>query len=161
MKMNEMLDSQYHLNESDTSGDKVVYSQYATSHVASHVTSHTGVSQVRSVVGYTPDIFHGQVQTFPLYNNKVPILSFKREVDFHYTKLKNINNFVPWKESQKTLSDEIVIVQLRETSYDDAKIEIIEYIKDAGRKVYISEIAEKLRLDIEVIMQVMDELESD
>lgn len=58
------------------------------------------------------------------------------------------------------ISDEIVIVPLRELSYDDAKREIIRYIQKVGnRKVYISEIAEQLRLDIELIMQILREIE--
>lgn len=53
-------------------------------------------------------------------------------------------------------SNEISIVELREISYEDAKIEITEYIRDAGRKVPISELAEKLRISIEVIDQVIN-----
>lgn len=58
--------------------------------------------------------------------------------------------------------DEIIIVPLRELPRDYAKIEISEYIRRAkGRKVYISELAEKLRLDIELIMEVVEELETE
>jgi hypothetical protein len=49
----------------------------------------------------------------------------------------------------KEVIDEITIVPLRELSYEDAKKEIINYLENAGKtKVYISEIVEKLRLDI-------------
>ena len=64
-------------------------------------------------------------------------------------------------KSRHISSDEIVIVPLRELSYKDAKREIVKYIGSVGnRKVYISEIAEKLRLDIELIMQIFEELET-
>lgn len=57
------------------------------------------------------------------------------------------------------LSDEILIVPLRELSHEDARKEITNYIQHAGgSKVYISELAEDLRLDIELIMKVMEEL---
>ena len=59
-------------------------------------------------------------------------------------------------------TDEIVIVPLRELPRDYAKKEIIDYIQNVGgRKVYISELAEKLRLDIELIIDIMDELGAD
>jgi len=60
------------------------------------------------------------------------------------------------------LSDEILIVPLRELSYENAKEEITNYIQHAGgRKVYISELAEELRLDIELIMEIMEELKTE
>ena len=51
---------------------------------------------------------------------------------------------------------EIEIVPLRELSYADAKKEIIEYAQNAGKKkVYVSEIVEKLRLDIELVAEIL------
>lgn len=59
-------------------------------------------------------------------------------------------------------TDEIVIVPLRELPRDYAKMEIAEYIRQAGgRKVYLSELAEELRLDIELIMEIVEELETE
>jgi hypothetical protein len=50
----------------------------------------------------------------------------------------------------------IVIVQLRDLSYEDAEKEILEYLQNAGkRKVYISEIVKKLRLDIELVADIL------
>ena len=50
------------------------------------------------------------------------------------------------------------IVPLRELSYEDTKKEIIEYAENAGKKkVYISEIVEKLRLDIELVKDILCE----
>lgn len=66
------------------------------------------------------------------------------------------------KRPRPIQTDEIVIVPLRELPRDYAKMEIARYIQQAGgRKVYISELAEKLRLDIELIMEIMDELETE
>ncbi|MDO9517590.1 MAG: hypothetical protein Q7J10_06005 [Methanosarcinaceae archaeon] len=59
-------------------------------------------------------------------------------------------------------SEEIVIVPLRDLPHEEAKNEISKYVQlDGGRKVYISELAEKLRLDIELIMDIMEELENE
>lgn len=55
-------------------------------------------------------------------------------------------------------NEEIEIVPLRELSYDDAKREIIEYAENAGKKrVYISEIVVELRLDIELVKEILCE----
>ena len=70
------------------------------------------------------------------------------------------DNNVSITHSKPFLSDEIVIVPLRELSYNDAKKEISEYIKRAGdRKVYISELAEELLIDFELIEEIIEELE--
>ena len=70
------------------------------------------------------------------------------------------NNVSITTHSKPFLSDEIVIVPLRELSYNDAKKEISEYIKRAGdRNVYISELAEELLIDFELIEEIIEELE--
>lgn len=57
-------------------------------------------------------------------------------------------------------SGEIVVVFVRKLSYEDAKNEISEYIQRAGgRKVYITELAEELKLGCEQIMEIMKELD--
>lgn len=66
------------------------------------------------------------------------------------------------KSTKSDESEEIVIVPLRDLPHEDAKNEISNYVQLArGRKVYISELAEKLRLDIELIMEIMEELEDE
>ena len=167
--MNKLLDSNllfslnssiektsYFSNETSTPEDKLIYSQYT----ASDAKVYSGDSQVRTAVGY-PSSFHrlhDQVQTLSWESNKIPVLSFERGVRFNYSGTSNI--FSISREGPILQSDEIIIVPLREPSLEEAKLEIIEYLRDAeGRKVYISELAEKLRLDIELIMQIMDELE--
>jgi len=51
---------------------------------------------------------------------------------------------------------EITITPLRELSYEDAVIEISEYIKRTkNKKLSISEIAEELSLDIELIEKIL------
>lgn len=55
-------------------------------------------------------------------------------------------------------TDEIEIVNIREIPYDYAKLEINKYIQRTnGRKVYISELAIELRLDIELIAKIIEE----
>lgn len=78
---------------------------------------------------------------------------------FHQPELTSSNSSIP-PHSKPFLSDEIVIVPLRELSYSDAKKEISEYIKKVGdRKVYISELAEELLIDFELIEEIIEEFE--
>jgi hypothetical protein len=170
MKMNNILDSNllfslnsspekplYLSNESSTHGENLTYSQYTDSNIKVYSSD----SQVRTTVGYPPLFhrLHGQDQTLSWQSNEIPVLSLERGVGFDYSGIKASNNFSTLRERLIPLSDEIIIVPLREPSFEEAKLEIIEYLRDAeGRKVYISELAEKLRLDIELIMQIMDEL---
>jgi hypothetical protein len=56
-------------------------------------------------------------------------------------------------------AEEIVIVPIRDLPYEDAKDEISNYIQQVNnKKVYISELAEKLRLNVELIEKIMEEL---
>lgn len=55
--------------------------------------------------------------------------------------------------------NEIAIVPIRELTYEDAKKEIIDYIKKVGRKVDTVEIVEELWLDIELAMQILEEID--
>lgn len=57
--------------------------------------------------------------------------------------------------------EDIVIVPIRDLSYEEAKTEIGQYIQNAGnRKVYISELAEELSIDIDLIIDILTELET-
>ena len=59
-------------------------------------------------------------------------------------------------------TDEIIITPVRDISYADAKEEIINYKESVGnRKVYISEIAEKLKIDFDLIESIVDELQNE
>jgi hypothetical protein len=59
-------------------------------------------------------------------------------------------------------TDEIIITSVRDISYADAKEEIIKYKESMGnRKVYISEIAEKLKIDFDLIESIVDELQNE
>lgn len=90
----------------------------------------------------------------------MPHVSFDIGVWFHPKNLATYN--LSLIRPKPILSDEILIVPLRELSHEDAKKEITNYIQHAGgRKVYISELAEELRLDIELIMEVMEELKTE
>lgn len=52
---------------------------------------------------------------------------------------------------------EMVIIPVKELSYEEAKKEVMDYIQTKGGKVSISEIVEKLRLDIEVVAKILEE----
>lgn len=57
------------------------------------------------------------------------------------------------------IPDEFMIVPIREMSYNDAKKEISAYIEKTGyRKVYISELAEELVIEFELIEEIMEEM---
>lgn len=59
------------------------------------------------------------------------------------------------------LQKDIKIVPIRYLSYEDAEKEIFEYLQKAGkRKVYIAEIVEKLRLDIELTADILHKIKS-
>ena len=59
-------------------------------------------------------------------------------------------------------TDEITIIPIRKLSYDDAKREIQAYIHKMGyRKVYVSEIAEKLVIDFDLIEDILEDIKKD
>lgn len=59
---------------------------------------------------------------------------------------------------EEEMTDDITIVPVRELSREDAKKEIIKYLEDAGKRtVYVSEIVDKLRLDIELTAEMVHE----
>lgn len=56
-------------------------------------------------------------------------------------------------------SDEIVISDVRNLTYEQAKKEILEYIDKVGiNNMYISKIAEELKIDIDLIIDVLYEI---
>ena len=58
------------------------------------------------------------------------------------------------------MTNEILITDVRHLSYNDAKKEIVNYIKqNENRKVYISELAEIFKLDIELIAKIINNYE--
>ena len=54
----------------------------------------------------------------------------------------------------------IEIVDLQDISRDEAKKQIIDYFKE-HKTAWISELAEQLRLDIELIIDITNELEKE
>ncbi|MFA7087113.1 MAG: hypothetical protein WC145_10660 [Aliarcobacter sp.] len=53
----------------------------------------------------------------------------------------------------------IIIYPVREISYNKAKSEITDYIKlVGGRKVYISEVAEELAIDMDLIESILQDM---
>lgn len=147
----------YLSRESSTPEKEVIYPRYSASHVAD-----IGMIQKRDVFGYYPVRASGLQLSFePRSQTGVDLMGMWGEfvgVPFSGTLFVTGRQGFPTRP--RTIpSDEIVIVPLRELSYEDAKREIAEYIQHAGnRKVYVSELAEELRLDIELILQVIEEL---
>lgn len=134
--------------DSVTPEKKLIYTKGTASPVM-----HTWMPQERTISGYSlysKDPYYGIA-------NVIPEMSVISQI---YGDIASAN---PSTIKPKPIpSDEIVIVPLRELPRDDAKKEIAEYIRRAGgRKVYISELAEELRLDIELIMEIMEELEAE
>lgn len=63
-----------------------------------------------------------------------------------------------YMNKEEEMTDKIIIVPVRELSYEDTNKEIIEYLEGAGKRtVYVSEIVEKLRLDIELTEEIVHE----
>jgi hypothetical protein len=54
------------------------------------------------------------------------------------------------------LSKDIEILPVRNLLYEDAEKEIVEYLQKTGkRRIYVSEIVQKLRLDIELVADIL------
>lgn len=54
------------------------------------------------------------------------------------------------------LSKDIEVIPVRDLSYEEAEKEIVKYLQNAGkRKVYTTEIVEKLRVDIELAADIL------
>ncbi len=61
------------------------------------------------------------------------------------------------KLSIKKHEPEIVVVSIKELSYDETKKQVMNYIKTKGGRVSISEIVEKLRLDIGLVSKIIED----
>ncbi len=51
----------------------------------------------------------------------------------------------------------IVVMPVKELSYEESKKQVMNYVQTKGGKVSISEIVEKLRLDIEMVAKILEE----
>jgi len=51
-------------------------------------------------------------------------------------------------------------MQIRDASYKEAKKEIIEFLK-VNENAYTSEISEKLRLDVDLVLKVLKDLQKE
>lgn len=159
----------YFSKESSTHDKKLIYAKGTASS-----TVHSWAPQERASTGYysLSSIHHGfQYQVgipvgvgfdrklFDSYHGMHQTMSGVAVVAQVYRLTASANPLGPITSDE---SEEIVIVPLRELPHEYAKMEISEYVRLAGgRKVYISELAEKLRLDIELIMEIMEELETE
>lgn len=161
--------------ESSTAKDKIIYPKGTASYA-----THRWDLQTKTVLGYHP-IHSDHQPNLGVHNqpgtqigayfsgnilqsyHDVPGIFFWGVIGSQIYGLESVKTFSAERPVPKPIqSDEIVIIPLRELSRDDAKREITEYIqRAAGRKVYISELAEELCLDIELIMEIMGELETE
>jgi predicted transcriptional regulator len=61
----------------------------------------------------------------------------------------------------KTKEKEIIVIPVKETiqelSHDETRKQIIDYIQTVGGRVHVSEIAENLNMDIELVTEILDE----
>jgi len=134
-----MKEPLYLSKESSTPEKKLFYAKGTASSAV-----HPWTPQERATTGY-----------YSLYSGH-------HELQNQVSQLYGLTTSYPQSPAISDESEEIVIVPLRELPREYAKMEISEYIQQAGgRKVYISELAEKLRLDIELIMEIMEELEAE
>jgi len=56
--------------------------------------------------------------------------------------------------------ESIKVIEIRKVSREKAKKEIIEYLKKKG-KAYASDVADDLRLDLDLVFSIFDELEKE
>ena len=62
------------------------------------------------------------------------------------------------KDKKKCIT--IKFMQIRDASYKEAKKEIIEFLK-VNENAYTSEISEKLRLDVDLVLKVLKDLQKE
>lgn len=116
-------------------------------------------NRLSSIIFRQDETEFGRIVNWWAYSDEFCGLLGRRGSIFHRLGL-TISNIPTPEHSEPFLPDAIVIVPIRELSYNDAKKEISEYIKKAGdRKVYISELAEELVIDFELIEEIIEELE--
>lgn len=154
--------------ESSTFDEKFIY----VKGIASSVLGHSGTPQEKAALWYN-SLYSGH---HGLHHQVGIPVDFGRKSLYSYygvshivPEVATVSKFHELTASATTLkpiksdeSEEIVIVPLRDLPHEDAKNEISNYVQLAGgRKVYISELAEKLRLDIELIIDIMEELEDE
>lgn len=111
---------------------------------------------------FTTDVFF---RTEISYKNDI-LVDIKKEfydwVDEHNDnfKFEIMNSRIPIVKAHIMLvTDEIIVSDVRELTYEQAEKEILEYINKIGnREVHISEIAEELSIDIDLIIEVLRDM---
>ena len=75
--------------------------------------------------------------------------------------LTPLENRAPIPKSDLPTEGALVLIPTRNVTYEMAKREIMEYIQGAGnRKVYISELAEELQIDIDLIKYILKNIQN-
>ena len=111
---------------------------------------------------FTTDVFF---RTEMSYEND-SLVNIKKEfndwVDIHDDsfKFEIMNSRIPIVKAHIiSVTDEIVISDVRKLTYEQAEKEILEYINEVGiHKIYVSKIAEKLSIDIDLIIAVLRDM---
>ncbi len=67
----------------------------------------------------------------------------------------SVSEFI--RDAVREKLEDIEVIDLRDISYKQAKKEILDYIKSKGR-AWTSEIADDLRLDLQVVINALKEL---
>ena len=70
----------------------------------------------------------------------------------------SVSEFI--RDSVREKLEDIEVMDLRDVSYKEARKEILNYIKSKGR-AWTSEIADDLRLDLEIVVKVLNELSNE
>lgn len=70
----------------------------------------------------------------------------------------SVSEFI--RDAVREKLEDIEVMDLRDISYKEAKKEILNYIKSKGR-AWTSEIADDLRLDLEIVVKVLNELSNE
>ncbi len=70
----------------------------------------------------------------------------------------SVSEFI--RDAVREKLEDIEVMDLRDISHKEAKKEILNYIKSKGR-AWTSEIADDLRLDLEIVVKVLNELSNE
>ena len=63
-------------------------------------------------------------------------------------------------EGQRRAADEEQVIELREVTKEEAKVEIVELF-DSGETLYYSDISDRLRIDLELVVEICRELQAE
>ncbi len=105
--------------------------------------------------------FHRPLEPYIWSNNP---LASSTAINAHYSNMINSRYNIIFNGSNVDIVSHeevlVTIVPVRELSYEDAREEILNHIRGLnGQPIYLSEIAETLHIDIDLIIFVVENLE--